>query len=84
VTTVPDVVGLAAVDACTAVIAADLIPAGPDDAPAPEYGTVVEQTPEPGLPVAPRSVVVLVSATAGHGAAPTGPTPADADALTPA
>jgi beta-lactam-binding protein with PASTA domain len=85
VTTVPDVVGLAAVDACAAVIAADLVPAGPgESSPAPEFGTVVRQTPEPGASATPGAPVVLVSATGGHGATPAGPVPTDADAPTPA
>jgi beta-lactam-binding protein with PASTA domain len=84
VTTVPDVVGLAALDACAAVIAADLVPAGPDKNPAPEVGTVVSQTPEPGASATPGAWVFLVSATGGHGATLAGPVPTDTDALTPA
>ncbi|WP_020500253.1 PASTA domain-containing protein [Sciscionella marina] len=48
---VPDVTGLGAVEACGAVRAAGLSPRGPQHAPEPIDGTIIQQDPAPGVSV---------------------------------
>jgi beta-lactam-binding protein with PASTA domain len=84
VTTVPDVTGLEATTAATAVLAADLTPYGRNYTPAPESGSITTQTPEPGARAVPGSPVILETEPGGgHGAAPSEPVPSGTDELTP-
>jgi beta-lactam-binding protein with PASTA domain len=85
VTTVPDVTGLAASTAATAVLAADLVPYGRNYADAPESGTVTSQAPEPGARAVPGAPVILeTEPSGGHGVTPAKPLPSGTDKLTPA
>jgi beta-lactam-binding protein with PASTA domain len=84
VTTVPDVTGLSATAAATAVLAADLTPYGRNYAPAPESGSITDQSPEPGARAVPGAPVILETEPGGgHGVTPQSPTPTGSDALTP-
>jgi beta-lactam-binding protein with PASTA domain len=85
VTTVPDVTGLSATTAATAVPAADLVPYGRNYAPAPESGSITDQSPEPGARAAPGAPVILETEPGGgHGVAPESPVPSGTAALAPA
>lgn len=56
---VPDVVGFDVSDACEMLWAAELVPYGPEMAPAPTTGTVVAQEPAAGASAEPAKPVML-------------------------
>jgi beta-lactam-binding protein with PASTA domain len=85
VTTVPDVIGLEATTAAAAVLAAGLTPFGRNYAPAPESGSITDQSPEPGARAVPGAPIILETEPGGGGgAAPGSPVPSGADEFAPA
>jgi beta-lactam-binding protein with PASTA domain len=84
VTTVPDVTGLSATTAATAVLAADLVPYGRNYSPAPTSGSITSQTPERGARAVPGAPVILeIEPGGGHGVPPGSPLPGGADEFAP-